>query len=317
MAKYKEHIEQSDKTKVVVLPEKVYSKNPLDYLQSPLKFVNDYYNSEGFKQRFHNYKQIYRNFSGTKYDPENIFNQLLKITKYPLKLKKVKVSDERLNENAEYDGKTFTITMGKHHNPKSYSDVFAHELGHAVDRSIKIERGKTYDYLGPQYSSTTSRYSEIFPIFRKSKSYQKFSDNLKDPTYWHQYPGQYYELEHDGQPSESYADLMALRYLAHKFFIYDSTKKNHPFTQEHLDQLKTKVPYFRLFENFDDEDIIEMMNTVAQNENKSNNSNKTYYAQKGMIFPKNTTTTRTFYLGNKILNNNKKLHKKGIIVGYT
>lgn len=65
---------------------------------------------------------------------------------------------------------------------------------------------------------------------------------------------------------------MALRYMLYNNGIYDSRKADNPFTKEHLNKMKEINPEFRLFYNFDDEDIIKikMMNTVAYNTNYDN-----------------------------------------------
>lgn len=79
---------------------------------------------------------------------------------------------------------------------------------------------------------------------------------------------------HDGSPSESYADLFLLRKKLLDSGVYDSRKANNPFTKDHLDKfIKQNKDKIRLFDNFSPEDIIWMMNNVAQNYKKIKNPN--------------------------------------------
>ena len=85
---------------------------------------------------------------------------------------------------------------------------------------------------------------------------------------------------HDASPSESYADLFLLRKKLLDSGVYDIRKANNPFTKQHLEQFKKKnKDKIRLFDNFSDEDIIWMMNNVAQN--NMNNNNQNQYAKQG------------------------------------
>jgi len=66
-------------------------------------------------------------------------------------------------------------------------------------------------------------------------------------------------------PWENYADLKAAQYEAAKLGIYNPGTEE--FTQEHLDLLKKNGNIDRLFENYDDKDIIWLQNNLAQNDN--------------------------------------------------
>lgn len=262
-------IQIPDNTRTRILPNSgIDYRQKLDYVKQPFDFVKRYYNSEGFKQRFHdNFPIAFREYYDSIYDEYNKLSEppyLLRAIKQPLELKGFISTSKRLNENAEYNSGSKYITIGDHENKKEYDGVIAHELGHALDFSIKVNRGK--NYFNGYFYDYPIRYSHIWPVFRKSKSYLNFRNKEHiDNDSWNRYPNLYYELEHDGQPGESYADLMRLRYLLDKYHIYDSTKKNNPFKQEHLDKIRKKEPKLRIFENFDEDDIIKMMNTVAQN----------------------------------------------------
>lgn len=68
-------------------------------------------------------------------------------------------------------------------------------------------------------------------------------------------------------PWENYADLKAAQYEAAKLGIYNPGTEE--FTQEHLDLLKKNGNIDRLFENYDDKDIIWLQNNLAQVDNQS------------------------------------------------
>jgi len=94
-----------------------------------------------------------------------------------------------------------------------------------------------------------------------------------------------YQVGHDESVGEIRSDVMALRYLLHKEGMYDSVKGGE-FTQDMLEKfVKTQgskpkptevddIPWSqRLRKNFKDEDIVWMMNNLAQNETKGPNVN--------------------------------------------
>jgi hypothetical protein len=68
-------------------------------------------------------------------------------------------------------------------------------------------------------------------------------------------------------PGENYADQKALQYEAAKLGIYDPGTQE--FTQEHLDQLKNTGHKSRALENYSDEDLIWLMNNIAEVDNQS------------------------------------------------
>lgn len=153
--------------------------------------------------------------------------------------------------------------------------VMVHELGHYLDKNYKLKNSEEYPNIGLS-SSVINRLS-----LDKSKSFQDFKNLLqeldKDPALFLKYPEVYYELAHDGVPSESYADLLAIRYLLDKEKIYDSTSN---LDWDYDTYLKTKDyikqhPNNRLFQNFDAGDVYYMLNHIAENQqNKQNKPNR-------------------------------------------
>ena len=122
----------------------------------------------------------------------------------------------------------------------SFEDVNAHELGH-------------YGY------STGDK--PINPNMQKkigSKNLaQQHMDKLK--RYRHSV-----NEKHDASPQETRADLFQLRYKLNKNNIYDS-RKSGEFTPDHLEQWKKTGEWNRLQRLYKDEDIIWLMNNLAQN----------------------------------------------------
>ena len=73
---------------------------------------------------------------------------------------------------------------------------------------------------------------------------------------------------HDASSSETRADLVQLRYEMQRDGIFNSTgEKFKEFKKKHLKKVKGKEGIGqRLFKYFSDEDIIELMNNIAQAE---------------------------------------------------
>lgn len=117
--------------------------------------------------------------------------------------------------------------------------IYAHELGHWLDRNYKTTQSGSIPVRGPE------KMSYFYPELVPSK-----------PT-----------NEHDIKASEQYADLLMLRNELYRMGIFNSLKQNskNPFTKDHLKIFKKFNPKFRMFNNFTDDEIINLMNTVAYN----------------------------------------------------
>jgi hypothetical protein len=116
-------------------------------------------------------------------------------------------------------------------------------------------------------------------ILRKNKQYNasKITEYTKQATSNNVPLSMIMEYrDHDNSPNESKADMDAFRYLLHKKGIYNAGKQD--MSKDILNKaLKDKdisntMEVKRLREHFADDDIVELMNTVAYNNNKQSNT---------------------------------------------
>lgn len=150
-------------------------------------------------------------------------------------------------------------------------DVIAHELSHATNLA----------YVSPSFglaagsipfstrNNLIGRSKILNPNRSKSDSeIDEMSSYLLDKSF-----------SHDNQPSEIKADLDGLRYQLYRKGIFDSTKTKE-FTNKHLDAIKKSdikddLMFNRLKRHYKDEDIIWILNNIAQN-NDHNKDNLSY-----------------------------------------
>lgn len=211
----------------------------------PTEFIKKYIKSPGFKQRLYNHHKEGQNYwhsSGAFFLPEFRYRIQYKLPKF----------DYGYTSGAYYPQ---TNRIETNHTPNTdhigyYTEnqVAAHELGHSLDYQVYPQEKShfsnewtTYRSYGP--FDTEPNYSRTYEIFGNTKTTNS----------------------HDSLRSESYADLMGLRYQLQESGIYDSIKGG-TFTKEHLNKFKKLNPKFRLLQNFNDDDIIWMMNNVASND---------------------------------------------------
>lgn len=266
------------------------------------EFVKRYMESEGFKQRFKSKKwmETPEGHVVDKIDPFDIIEYQLPensripfedIEKIQYHIQPEEINDVDLTDDPEYFNNAYYSmfngnfgvgkSIGQPYNddnfyigtpklrPKNnYLTTLFHEFGHWLDDSIKV---KVFDRNHPEGAYTRPldfNYSARIPVFRLNNDYAAILESTMTrpnvhTTYWN-YP-EVSELPHDSHPTESYADLIQFRALLDRFGIYDSTKPNNPFTQEHLDLFRTLGLKCRLESLFSDDLIIWMMNNVADN----------------------------------------------------
>lgn len=263
-----------------------YDNVVLPTYEKAKKFVEDYRNSEGFKQRFLS-TAWRKGFSQSKYDPDytgeyktqgHVWNfGQLRIDNYPQYMGYLNNAAYFPDGKVEYGSFTFPSKDNEGQiSGYDYGDVFSHELGHALDSSINIQKSiRTKNGIKP-IGISKATYSESIPMLRQNKLYQQAVNKIKkalgdqNAQDLEKTPKIFANdrINHNASPIESYADLIQLRYFLQEKGIYDSMKKNNPFTEEHLKQYKKLGKKHRIFRNFSDNNVIWMMNNIASTNNK-------------------------------------------------
>lgn len=151
-----------------------------------------------------------------------------------------------------------------------YQGVKAHELGHAELAGAKLNKKDTdelFNRLKDYKVGTNPAVKDDFSLEEREIIKKKAEKN------------DFRTLEHSYRPEENKSDLNALRFLLKQAGIYDAGKED--FKKSHLDKLKSNFIKDRLLENYKEDDLIWLMNNVAQQNNKTTD----YYAQQGGSIP--------------------------------
>ena len=248
---------------------------------TPQEFIISYLKSKGFELRYKKHFPTFVRF--VKQRNPNVSYILRDINK----LKNTKVVNDV--DQPFYNAKLNTI----HTNIDS--PYTSHEFGHAISESITpFERDNVFNKENPIYDFKLdvqgNMYPFSYPIFRKNRQYQQLAQkypNYDNEVAYHYHEGNKTLNGHDASPSEAYADLVKLRYDLFESKIFDS-RTTDIFTKDHLLKFKKSKQYKenkRLFNNFTDDQIVQMMNEVAQNDTPQDNQN--LYAKNGSkLIPK-------------------------------
>lgn len=256
-----------------------------------LKWINEYYNSPAFEEllrRHNNVKRFSLKTAPSKQGNLDSFAQIGGMLGQLVAGNKPKDYMFEKSPNLAIDGSGFktapmiggmydpntqVITLGTQKDGSAYSwkDIIAHEMGHAIENSLKpVVVGSNVK------PSNIQGYSETYPIFRNNKLFEReylLSPYEKVRRTMIKHPNEM--MSHDARPAESYADLIQLRHELSNLGIYDSRKEIGTFDANHLKQYKKSAKQLnRLFKYFDDSDIINMLNTVAKN---TDTNRYTYY----------------------------------------
>ena len=221
---------------------------------APIKYIHSYLNSPGFRKRLQlikdddtrsaYYNSIIDNMSqpikvvNRDYNPINkilgFFNNKFWAKNFP----------------TSYSSRTGYITLGDYDTVVSSTApdkdfLLAHEYGHKIDPT-----DQAIPFFFNPYTNK-SRAPQEYLTIHKRKNVDR--DNIHDSAY-----------------TETYADLMATRYDLYKLGIYDSRNArqfNEQDYNKYIDYLKSNNLHNRLSEQFDKDDFIELINTIAQNNN--------------------------------------------------
>ena len=221
--------------------------DPIIYLTSYVNsssFENKAPNKEYIRQARSNVKRVSIKYKPDRFTISDFFNgDVIKFSGAPYAYDGVIYMPEyntKIEGNYPDDKGYNDITKGKR--VYNREDVLAHELGHLIDPMIAkpvYSGSKVLEYKDAPYS-----YLELL-----------HNHNRNDLNY------------HDLSDNEKYADLQQLRYLLYKSGIYDS-RSNTKFNNEHLKKAKELGlrTNSRLMQMFDDDTIIDMLNTIAYND---------------------------------------------------
>lgn len=239
-------------------------------------FIENYSRSQGFKQRF-NAGLWKEDFRGSKYDPTqngkyiwDFSPRRLAINSYPNRGMSNSPEYDYITREVNYPPIKFPLIDNGVTLANDYGEIFSHELGHALDSAIHRillnPKEESFRFSG---NDVFNGYSRSIPILRKSKAYRtQLQNKTKQGVKVDEKNISSFATQRDGHdalPEENYADLIQMRFLANKYKVFDSLAPNLKFTKEHLKQYKKLNVPQRLLNNFSDEDIIWMMNNVANN----------------------------------------------------
>lgn len=180
----------------------------------------------------------------------------------------------------------------------SRDDVLAHELSHVNNSSVTTRFDPNHNVIQTPSYNSLSNGEERYIGSRNKKvgigMVEVAEDNAK--KYDQTLSNILSNVNHDYSPYENKSDIDAFRYILHKEGIYDAGKSD--FTPELLQKakanknIKNTFNSQRLFENFSDKNLIDIMNKVAYNKPNILSTAKYggYYKQLGGTAIDNTKT---------------------------
>lgn len=232
----------------------------VDPLRSSANYINDYYNSEAYRNRANKYGVPSENPLKKEYNIE------------------VKDAPEEIDTILATSGMYGSRAIGN--NIRIMHDwdvekkiapeqaVLAHELGH--ENPLFNTRINWDSYKYPEDKNRLSPYYwfDYTNIPDEWVEYLKPTNNIQDLD------------EHDVELNENYSDLVGLREALYRNGIFDSSDGSI-FTQDMLDRFRQTGEANRFLKYHTDEQIINALNEVAQNSQHSQDVN--YAANGGPI----------------------------------
>lgn len=263
--------------KKVILKVKKEDPTPIEKdpsIKGPIGFLNSYYDSPMFNQRYQN-----RNLQPFNRSGMNLGREYYKVGEVDAPVGSFAIGAKQLMKFKNLGilaGQPYTIMLDKDQ-AKKYgmsleNSVLPHEYTHTtrglniVEENDFAQKNKFKTYLNkyPYQSFIKNDYAKSLAEGGYLNNYSDFLSNKNIES-------------HDEQPSENYADLNSLRYMMYKQGIYDTRKGQ--MTMEHLKRamndpwLKEQYIFKRLLKHFKPEDIIQLNNTIAMN--KGNDGSET------------------------------------------
>lgn len=278
----------------VPLKDKQKIQEGRNEFQNVKRYVERYIGSPGFNERFN--RKLKQLNAGTLFNPWSFAINPNYVNKTVLNLWEDNGSSGITRNNV--------LNMTK---AGLWRHSIPHEMGHLIDNGI-ISIYKNSPSFPNLFRKEEIHYSTLYPELRRNKEGKEAIKNgIRPDSYMpkDQYYNTYIKNKakyHDGFEQEPYADFFQMRYELDKLNLYDSTRANNPFTKEVLNKFRKitnsgkgingKYPYTlaikRIFDKFTDDQIIKIMNTVAEtdpskqlNDQTTLDPNQTYYAKKG------------------------------------
>lgn len=275
----------------------------VQYLDPNQVQQEDIYNQEQYFQKGGLYYDLPMNNPNT-FTPEQFTQYYINSPKYRERLinsgyiNPDKIINDRLNsansvETIYQDGKPSVLkqlwnkatktpysTQGSAYDPRLHAII----IDSKTDESKSITRGakkdaiKTHELGHAEINGHPLSIRDEDELINRQKSYKVDEDfTLKEREIGKSISRKvdFRNLQHDLRPEENKSDLNALRYILKQEGIYDAGKEN--FTKEHLKKLKPNFFKNRLLKNYNEEDLIWLMNNIAQTDNQED----AYYAQNG------------------------------------
>tara|TARA_R100001224_G_scaffold104133_1_gene77184 strand:- start:2662 stop:9156 length:6495 start_codon:yes stop_codon:yes gene_type:complete len=136
--------------------------------------------------------------------------------------------------------------------------IMAHELGHTEGRFFTGS-----PELAAEINKRNKAYQRVWNNLSEEDK-KRMTENPVEIDYWLKDNYNSSSDFHDAATHEVRSDLIRFRYLADKAGIYDSSGDYKKFNESDLKKMKEQFGNNRLFRHFEDEDIIWLMDNVAQ-----------------------------------------------------
>lgn len=228
-------------------------KNIEKQYNQTIAWINAYLNSEGFRQRYDRHNGRFRRSLKDEFiAPELTTNnsEVDHIVYQYGSRPRININpDNQKDLNNDFPNKDWYQVYKKYGMSNFVpNSAITHELGHHVDNFLSNKKHFNQSLL-------QSILDEAIGYKSHSGAYKVLTPKAVVNS-------------HDMRRDENYADILAFRKSLYDDGIYNSLKANNPFTKKHLDKAKKKYKdYFvRPFNNFTDEELIEIMNLVAAND---------------------------------------------------
>lgn len=286
----------------------------LDEVRDAYDFIKSYHSSPKFKERYYNmyynddllgprsedrdiqfYSDIVSKTGGSKSPYQEYLNSAITRKSETLQTINNKVNDAASLSKNKLDSLNFATLNGKKYQPfydqiirgmRGRPNPVTEGIGSHYDPTRNLafiykddssKEGATPAAIAAhEFSHAVSSYVPYtYDLTRKQNSYLR---NTRD--------------DHDLKFTETKSDIDALRYLLNKNKIYDA--RTQDFTKEHLRKAKKIIKDFsfdRLQRLYDDENLVELMNIIAANDNRKKQS--TTVAKKGDIIKSKQLRTFT------------------------